>query len=47
MLGGYNARFGLSGGWTDRVLTRLRGPESMAGRHVLREVLERRGMPSR
>jgi nitroreductase len=47
VLGAYNSRFGLTGGWTDRVLARLRGPESMAGRHVLREVLERRGMPSR
>ena len=47
VLAAYNSRFGLVGGWTDRVLTRLRGPESMAGRHRLREVLERRGLPSR
>ena len=40
-------RYGLTGGWTDRVLTRLRGPESMAGRRVLRQALERRGLPSR
>lgn len=46
-LAAYNTRFGLAGGWTDRVLARLRGPESMAGRHLLREVLERRGLPSR
>ncbi|SDD48283.1 NADPH-dependent oxidoreductase [Glycomyces harbinensis] len=43
----YNRRFGLKGTWTDRVLTRLKGPESMGGRHVLREVLERFGLPSR
>ena len=33
--------------WTDRVLTRLAGPESMAGRHRLREALERLGLPVR
>lgn len=42
----YNARFGLSGDWSGRVLSRLRGPESMAGRHRLRETLERLGLPS-
>jgi hypothetical protein len=46
-LSAYNARFGLAGNWTDRVLARLRGPESMAGRHQLREALERLGLPSR
>ncbi|GGN97685.1 NADPH-dependent oxidoreductase [Actinoplanes lobatus] len=46
-LAAYNSRFGLPGGWSDRVLTRLRGPESMAGRHLLRETLERLGLPSR
>lgn len=46
-LAAYNARFGLSGDWTTRVLARLRGPESMAGRHRLREALERLGLPSR
>ena len=46
-LSAYNARFGLSGNWSDRVLARLRGPESMAGRHTLRETLERLGLPSR
>lgn len=39
-LAAYNARFGLKGNWTDRVLARLRGPESMGGRHKLRAVLE-------
>ena len=29
--------------WSDRVLTRLAGPQSMAGRHALREALERLG----
>ncbi|WP_432843381.1 NADPH-dependent oxidoreductase [Dactylosporangium sp. CA-092794] len=46
-LSAYNARFGLPGNWTDRVLQRLRGPESMAGRHRLRRTLERLGLPSR
>lgn len=43
----YNQRFGLPGDWTARILTRLKGPESMGGRHLLREVLERLGLPSR
>ena len=43
----YNQRFGLPGDWSGRVLTRLRGPESMAGRHRLRDILHRRGLPSR
>ncbi|GAA3777155.1 NADPH-dependent oxidoreductase [Plantactinospora mayteni] len=47
ILSAYNARFGLSGNWSDRVLARLRGPASMAGRHRLREILERLGLPSR
>ena len=46
-LSAYNTRFGLTGNWTSRVLERLRGPESMAGRHRLRETLERLGLPSR
>lgn len=46
-LADYNSRHGLSGTWSDRVVTRLAGPQSMAGRHVLRGVLERRGLPSR
>jgi nitroreductase len=46
-LSAYNNRFGLSGNWTGRVLERLRGPESMAGRHKLRDTLRRLGFPSR
>ncbi|MFF5232744.1 NADPH-dependent oxidoreductase [Dactylosporangium sp. NPDC000521] len=46
-LAAYNTRFGLTGDWSSRVLDRLRGPESMAGRHRLRQVLERLGLPSR
>ncbi|WP_045739637.1 NADPH-dependent oxidoreductase [Actinoplanes rectilineatus] len=46
-LAAYNSRFGLAGGWSERVLSRLRGPSSMAGRHVLRAALERLGLPSR
>ncbi|GAA1783729.1 NADPH-dependent oxidoreductase [Luedemannella flava] len=46
-LGAYNARFGLTGAWSGRVLERLRGPESMAGRHLLRATLGRLGLPSR
>ena len=43
----YHTRFGLPGNWSSRVLARLKGPESMAGRHRLRETLERLGLPSR
>ncbi|MCD0442431.1 NADPH-dependent oxidoreductase [Glycomyces sp. A-F 0318] len=46
-LAAYNERFGLKGNWSSRVLARLRGPEAMGGRHVLREALERFGIPSR
>jgi hypothetical protein len=46
-LAAYNTRFGLTGDRSGRVLERLRGPESMAGRHRLRQVLERLGLPSR
>ena len=46
-LSDYNASYGLSGNWSERVLTRLAGPESMSGRHRLREALERLGLPSR
>lgn len=46
-LAAYGAPYGLSGDWSTRVLDRLRGPESMAGRHLLREILQRRGLPSR
>jgi nitroreductase len=43
----YNTRFGLPGAWSDRVLARLAGPASMAGRHRMRSTLERLGLPSR
>ncbi len=47
-LSAYNDRHGLpAGGWSGRVLARLAGPESMAGRHVLRDRLTERGLPSR
>ena len=47
-LAAYNQRYGLpDGGWSGRVLKRLAGPESMAGRHRLREVLDGLGLPSR
>jgi len=46
VLAAYNRRFGLAGSWTDRVLARLSGPGSMAGRHTLRAALERLGLPS-
>ncbi|GAA5115670.1 NADPH-dependent oxidoreductase [Alloalcanivorax gelatiniphagus] len=46
-LAAYNERYGLTGAWTDRVLTRLAGPQSMAGRHRLREALEGLGLPVR
>ncbi|WP_436536562.1 NADPH-dependent oxidoreductase [Actinoplanes sp. HUAS TT8] len=46
-LAAYNQRYGLSGGWSDRVIARLRGPESLSGRHRLREILDRLGLPSR
>lgn len=46
-LAAYNTRYGLPGSWSDRVLDRLAGPESLRGRHVLREKLERLGLPSR
>lgn len=43
----YNRRYGLSGSWSERVLSRLAGPHSLSGRHRLREQLERLGLPSR
>ncbi|GGR59335.1 nitroreductase [Nocardioides luteus] len=46
-LSGYNATYGLGGGWRERVLARLVGPASMAGRHRLRAQLERLGLISR
>lgn len=46
-LADYNRRYGLPGNWTERVLVRLAGPQSLSGRHRLREQLERLGLPSR
>ena len=46
-LAAYDERHGLSGTWTSRVLTRLAGPQSMAGRHRLREALQALGLPVR
>ncbi|WP_091050013.1 NADPH-dependent oxidoreductase [Nocardioides sp. YR527] len=46
-LGGYNATYGLGGGWSERVLARLVGPASMAGRHRLRAQLEGLGFAGR
>ncbi|WP_306215361.1 nitroreductase family protein [Actinoplanes sp. RD1] len=46
-LAAYFRRFGGAGTWSGRVLARLRGPESMAGRHTLRETLTKLGLPSR
>ncbi|MFB9313921.1 NADPH-dependent oxidoreductase [Nocardioides plantarum] len=46
-LGAYNKRHGLAGVWTERVLARLAGPASMAGRHTLRQTLADLGLPSR
>lgn len=37
----------LIGQWADRVFARLRGPESLSGRHRLREALTTLGLPSR
>ncbi|MET0453723.1 MAG: NADPH-dependent oxidoreductase [Mycobacterium sp.] len=46
-LAAYNARHGLAGNWSERVLARLAGPQSLSGRHLLREQLTRLGLPSR
>lgn len=46
-LGGYNATYGLGGGWSERVLARLVGTASMSGRHRLRVQLERLGLAGR
>jgi nitroreductase len=43
----YNARYGLPGNWSERVLARLAGPQSLSGRHRLRDQLVRLGLPSR
>ena len=46
-LAAYNTEHRMRGTWSERVLARLAGPESMAGRHTLRRTLETRGLPSR
>ena len=43
----YNRRVGLAGGWTERVLRRLAGPGSLAGRDRIRDALVELGLPSR
>ena len=43
----YYRQHGLEGAWTDRILKRLEGPSSMAGRHEMRAILEDLGLPSR
>lgn len=43
----YNTRHGLTGGWSDRVVGRLAGPESLSGRDKLRDELAHLGWPSR
>ena len=45
-LAAYNARHGLEGAWSDRILSRLRGEESLVGRHRMREFLRELGLPS-
>ncbi len=45
-LSSYNARYGMPGNWSERVLTRLASAESLNGRHRLRDTLERLGLPS-
>ncbi len=45
-LSGYNERYGMPGNWSERVLKRLAGPESLNGRHRMRDTLTRLGLPS-
>lgn len=45
-LGKYNTKYGLAGQWSDRLLDRLVGPASMAGRDELRAALENLGFKS-
>lgn len=42
----YNEAVGMSGAWSDRVLQRLAGTQSMSGRQEMRTWLEKRGLPS-
>jgi len=46
-LAAYNQAHGLAGAWSERVLARLAGPESLVGRDRLREILTERDLPSR
>ncbi|WP_055589952.1 NADPH-dependent oxidoreductase [Peterkaempfera griseoplana] len=46
-LAAYNRAHGLTGAWTERVLARLAGAAALGGRDKLRDILERRGLPSR
>ncbi|MFC7756020.1 nitroreductase family protein [Tsukamurella soli] len=46
-LAGYNAEYRRDAGWIEPVLARLRDRDSLKGRHLLREHLTRRGLPSR
>lgn len=46
-LASYHRTSGLSGAWSDRVLSRLAGPQALHGRERLREVLEQLDLPSR
>jgi nitroreductase len=46
-LSAYYRRVGLSGNWSERVLGRLAGPDSLDGRHRIREALANLGWPSR
>jgi nitroreductase len=43
----YNRRHGLTGDWTERVVHRLEGAGSLAGRDRIREALVGLGLPSR
>jgi hypothetical protein len=43
----YDRRVGLAGGSTERVLRRLAGPGSLAGRDRIRDALVGLGLPSR
>jgi nitroreductase len=46
-LSAYNARYGMPGNWSSRVLARLANADSLNGRARLRAQLERLGLPSR
>jgi nitroreductase len=45
-LSGYNARYGMPGNWSERVVKRLASAESLNGRHRMRETLKKLGLPS-